>query len=125
MVGRRKEEIKGNGRLGALQLVALVEKALIQSLDLAEGKQDPEPTLLSKDMQREGIVHQDSPAEPALIRVQQTSRKNTGPWLQPCLSASPFNSIPDHTYPGSSGPSQETSSTVWPSGQHGKGHVLW
>lgn len=93
-------------------------------LALAEGKQDPEPTSLSKDMQREGGVHEEGPAEPALVRVQQTTRKNTGPGLQPCLPASPFNSIPAHTYPGSSGPSQETGSTFWPPGRQGKRHVL-
>lgn len=75
-------------------------------------------------MQREGGVHEEGPAEPALVRVQQTTRKNTGPGLQPCLPASPFNSIPAHTYPGSSGPSQETGSTFWPPGRQGKGHVL-
>lgn len=61
-------------------------------LDLAEGKQDPEPTSLSKDMQREGGVHEAGPAEPALVRVRQATRKNTGPGLQPCLPASPFSS---------------------------------
>lgn len=35
---------------GALQPATLMEKTLIQSLDLVESKQDPEPTLIRKDM---------------------------------------------------------------------------
>lgn len=65
-----------------------MEKAQTQSLDLAEGKQDPEPTWLRKGMQRKGGVHEEGPAEPALVRVRQITRKNTGPGLQPYLSVS-------------------------------------
>lgn len=66
-------------------------------------------------------MHKDGPAEPVLVRVQQTTRKNTGSWLQSTLPASPFNSLPDLSYPGSSGSYQETSSTLWPPGQQEKG----
>lgn len=101
-----------------------MEKAQIQSLDLAEGEQDPEPAWLRKDVQRAGGVPEEGPAEPALVRVRQTTRKNTGPRLSPVCLPHP-NSVPAPTYPGPSGPSQETGSTLWPPGQQGKGHVLW